>query len=108
MDQQITYSRRERLWLWVVAAFGFIVINGAFAYGLVSRPQALAEAMANPIALAFMIEAVVLVGVFAYLLRRWRVNRLGWGWFVVLSLLGSIAFALPFVLLWRRDGEGAR
>jgi len=57
--------------------------------------------MANPIAAAFMAEALVLVGVFAYLLCKWRVSRLSWGWFVFLSLLGSMAFALPIALLWR-------
>jgi hypothetical protein len=38
--------------------------------------------MANPIAAAFIIEALVLT--------------------VALSLIGSLAFALPVALLWRR------
>lgn len=69
------YTNTERFWLAALGVFGFIV------------------------------EALVLVGVFAYLFKRWGVSRLGWGWFVFLSLLGSIAFAIPVVLLYRRQDE---
>lgn len=95
----VAYSARERFWLWVLAIFGVVGLNGAFLYGLVFQPNALRAAWANPVAAAFMIEAFVLVGVLAYLLRRWRLARLHWGWFVVLSLIGGIAFALPIALL---------
>jgi hypothetical protein len=90
-----------------LAAFGFAAVNGAFLYGLLFQPGAFADAMTNPTAAAFMVEALVLVGVFAYLLSKWRVNRLAWGWFVLLSLLGSMAFALPIVLLWPRGRPGS-
>jgi len=103
MDAGYRYSSRERFWLWLVAIFGFAVVNGAFLYGLVYQPMAMTEAMQNPIALAFMIEALLLMIVFAYLLPKWRVAHLSWLWFIVLSLLGSMAFALPIVLLWRRN-----
>lgn len=94
------YTPRERFWLWTVAVVGAVGLNGAFVYGVFFQPGALAEAMANPVSLAFMAEAWVLVGLLAYLLTRWGVGRLGWGWFVLLSFLGGIAFALPVVLLW--------
>lgn len=102
MEREIEYSPRERFWLWTLAVFGIVVVNGAFLHGLLFQSGTLADAMTNPIAVAFMAEALVLVGVFAYLLSKWSVNRLAWGWFVLLSLLGSMAFALPIVLLWRR------
>ena len=102
---EIEYQRSERLVLWSLAVIGFVVVNGAFLYGIF-RPGALQEAMANPVALAFMIEAALLMGALAYLLTRWRVNRLSWVWFVLLSLLGSMAFALPIVLLWPRKAGG--
>lgn len=38
--------------------------------------------------------------VLAYLFRRWGVSRIPWPWFVLLSLVGSLLFALPAVLLW--------
>ncbi len=100
MREQVQYSPRERFWLWTLAIFGFISVNGAFAYGLF-QPGALAEALTNPLALAFILEAMVLVGVIAYLLSKWGVSRMSWQWFVILALLGSIAFALPVVLLWK-------
>ncbi len=106
MRNAICYTHSERFWLAALGAFGFIAVNGAFAYGLLFQPDALTDALTNPLAAAFIIEALVLVGVFAYLFERWGVSRLGWGWFVLLSLLGSMAFAIPVVLLFpRRDGS---
>ena len=48
------------------------------------------------------LEAMLLVGVFAYLLSKWRVARLPWWWFVLFSLFGSMVIALPIVLIWPR------
>ena len=100
MTRRIEYRCWERVALWCVAVFGFCVVNGAFVYGMCYQPQALEQALTNPISAAFILEALVLMGVFAYLLTRWGVSSLHWGWFVVLSLLGSMAFAVPVVLLW--------
>lgn len=111
MVREVSYSPRERFWLWTLALIGVIGLNGAFVYGLVARPDALGSAITNPVAAAFIVEALVLMGVLAYLLGKWGVSQVHWGWFVVLSLLGGMAFALPVALLWTRpDGspEGAR
>ncbi len=105
MRHAICYTHTERFWLAALGVFGFIAVNGAFVYGLLFQPDALTAVLTNPLAAAFMVEALVLVGVFAYLFKRWEVSRLGWGWFVFLSLLGSIAFAIPIVLLYRRQDE---
>ena len=108
MGNGVKYSSRERFWLWTLAVFGFVVVNGAFVCGLLFQPGAFSEAMTNPIAAAFIVEAMLLVGVFAYLLSKWRVTRLPWWWFVLFSLFGSMVFALPIVLLWpRRRRESA-
>jgi hypothetical protein len=105
MRYPIDYTRAERFWLIVLGVFGFLVVYGAFAYGMLFEPDALEMALSNPVAAAFIVEALILVGVLAYLFERWGVSRLGWGWFVVLSLLGSMAFAIPVVLLFpRRTG----
>jgi hypothetical protein len=106
MRHPIEYTRTERFWLAVLGAFGFLVVNGAFAYGLLCKPDAVVSALTNPVAAAFIVEALVLVGVFAYLFERWGVSRLNWGWFVVLSLVGSMAFAVPVVLLFHRRAGG--
>jgi hypothetical protein len=105
MRHPIEYSKRERFWLAALGVLGFLGLNGAFAYGLLFRPELMAEALSNPLALAFMVEALVLVGVLAYLFDRWGVSRLGWGWFVVLSLIGTMAFAIPIVLLFPRSSD---
>lgn len=99
------YSAPERLVLWCVALCGFSVLNVAFVYGLLFEQDALTGALTNPLALAFIVEALLMMCVLAWLLGRWRVARLHWGWFIVLSLLGSMAFALPVVLLWRHRDE---
>lgn len=77
MRYAIGYSPTERFWLAVLGAFGFLVANGAFAYGLLFKPDALTAALTNPQAAAFIVEAMVMVGVFAYLFERWGVSRLG-------------------------------
>lgn len=100
MPRTSEYTPRERFWLWTLAVVGLLAVNGAFIYGLFFVPGAYAEAMGNPISLAFMVEAFLLLVALAYLLGRWGVARLGWGWLVALSLLGGLAFALPVVLLW--------
>ena len=96
------YCAQERFWLWALALVGAAGINTAFLYGLVIRPELLDQAMSNPVSLAFIIESLLLMCVFAYLLGKWGVSRLHWGWFVGLSLVGSMALALPVVLLWRK------
>jgi hypothetical protein len=103
----IEYRPSERLLLWSLGVVGLVLINGAFLYGL-SRPGVLQQALGNPVALAFMVETTLLMGALAYLLSRWRVSRLSWPWFVLLSLLGSMAFALPIVLLWPRGAGTSR
>jgi hypothetical protein len=102
MTAVISYSRSERFWLGLLALISLIGLNGAFFYGLLFQPEALQGALRNPIALAFIIEAMLLLVVLAWLLPRWGVSRLSSLWFVILSLLGGIAFALPVVVLWRR------
>ncbi len=90
MKIDIQYSSQERFWLWTMALFGLIVINGVFLYALFFKPDLLFEAMTNPVSAAFMVETFLLLGAFAYLLSKWKVNRLSWRWFVVLSLLGGV------------------
>ena len=107
MLHEVSYTPGERFWLWTLAFIGAIGLNGAFIYGLVARPDALGSALTNPIAVAFILEALVLMGVLAYLLGKWGVSRVHWRWFVVLSLLGGLAFALPVALLWARQGRSS-
>jgi hypothetical protein len=89
VEHPIVYTARERGALWLLAILGGVGLNGAFVYGMLARPGALEAALVNPIALA-------------YLLPRWGVTTRSRLAFVVLSLLGGVAFALPVALLWKR------
>lgn len=102
---RIEYGFGERLGLWALAVLGMVVVNGLFLLGAF-RPGTVEGALTNPIGLAFVIEAFLLLGALTYLLPRWGVSRLGRGWIVVLALLGGIAFALPMAILWRRGSAG--
>ena len=101
----IDYTRGERLWLLALAAFGLLGVDGVFLWTLFARPEVMREAMANPITIAYTVEALALVAALAWLFGKWGVSRLGWGWFVVLALLGSLAFAIPAVLLFPRKEQ---
>lgn len=101
------YTARERFWLWTLAVVGLVVVNGAFLYGTFVRPESIREAMTNPVGAAFAFEAFLMLCALTYLLPRWGVARLGRLWFVVLSLLGSMAFALPVILLWHRRSSAS-
>jgi hypothetical protein len=84
------------------------VLNSVFVYGALVRPDSPVEAFTNPIALVSIVESFLLLGLFAYLLRKWDVLRLRWGWFIALALAGSMLFALPVALLWRRRQESGK
>jgi hypothetical protein len=75
-------------------------LNVAFLYGAM-QPGVLHSAMTNPVALAFILEAFLLLAVLAWLLVKWKVIRVSALTFVILALIGGIAFALPVALLWR-------
>ncbi len=101
----VEYSPREQTVLMSLGGFGLVALNSLFVWGVFARPDALADAFTNPISLVFIAESFLLLGAFAYLMRKWGVLRLSWGWFIGLALLGSMLFALPVVLLWRRRVE---
>ena len=96
----VEYTSTERLGLTLIAVVGFAGLNGVFVWAMLTDPEMAMTALRNPVAAAFIIEAFILVGVLAYLLGRWKVSNVHWGWFVLLSIVGGIAFSLPVVLLW--------
>ncbi len=101
------FTARERYVFISLALVTGLGLNGVFLYGAM-HPDIVLEALGNPIAVAFVLEALLLVGFLSYLLERWRMARLGWPWLVGLSLLGGLVFALPVVLLWTGKGGEPR
>jgi hypothetical protein len=95
-----SYAPHERAWLWAVALVCAAGLNGIFLYGSFARPDWVSSALANPVALAFIIEALLLTGLLAWLLEKWGVSGVAWYWFVVLALGGGLAFAVPVAILW--------
>lgn len=102
MERDVEYSPRERFCLWLFALFTLFVINGAFLYGTFLHPTALRDTLSNPIALAFIAEAMLLVVALAYLLPKWGVTRISRAWFVALAIVGGLGFAIPVALLGAR------
>lgn len=99
------YSKKEQQLLVTLGFLGFFVFNAVFLYGLLFDRQMVWEALYNPVALIFILEAITLMFFFAYLFKKWGVSNISPLWFVILSLLGSMAFALPIALLWRKKGS---
>lgn len=90
----------------LVAAVGFFGLNGVFLFYALARPEVMIDALANPISVVFMLEAFLLMGFLAWLIARTGIRTPSWRLFVVLSLVGSLAFSVPaFVLLLRRKQQ---
>lgn len=102
------FNSREKFWLRLIAAVGLVGLNGVFLYYALFRSEVYAEALRNPVSLVFMIEALAVTGLFAYLFAKWGVGRLHWAWFLVLSLVGGLLFAVPAFLLIRNGGESVK
>ena len=99
-------TRNQKIILWFASAIGFFGINGLFLYLVVLHPELIKEAQRNLYAMAFMLEAFVLLPVLCFLISTAKLKSPGWKIFLVLSVLGSLAFSVPFsVLLWSRNAE---
>jgi len=96
--RNVEYSRAERTALGGLAVAGVFGVNGAFLFGVI-HPEIVRAALGNPISLAFMTGALLLVIALAYLLTKWGVTRLPWTWLVLLLPLGSLAFPSPVAML---------
>lgn len=96
----------QKIVLWCAAGIGLFGINGLFVYSLLVHPEQVKEAQANLYAVSFILEAFLLLPLFCFLIAIAKLRSPGWKTFLVLSLLGSLAFSIPFsVLLWSRNAE---
>lgn len=84
------------MWLLLVALFGLLVPNGLFIYWLFTEYQGLGPVLENRLAVAFMLEAFLLLVLLSVYFARKPMGRVGWGWFVFLSIVGGLGFGLPF------------
>ena len=85
--------------LYVLASIGFFGLNGVFLFYALLHPEVMMAALANPVSLVFVLEAFLLMGVLAWLIGVGRFGGPGWRLFVVLSIVGSLAFSIPAFLI---------
>lgn len=100
---ELHFTPAQRTILLVLGIAGVLGPNGVFLWVAATQPAALMEALRQPIAAVFVAEAFFLVFFFACLIHRSGM-RPGGGAFVVMSLLGSLAFSVPF-WLWLASRE---
>lgn len=91
-------TRTELRILLVLAFFGALIPNGVFLYYFFSSPETTKIALTNPISLVFIIEAFILMFLFAWLLRKMNSKMPSGRIFVVMSLLGTMVFSIPVAL----------
>ena len=96
------------MWLLVVSAMGFVFGNGLFTYWLLYEFSGWGEVWSNHLALAFIIDAFLTLFVLAVRFARQPIGRIGWPWFVGLSIVGGLCFGLPFYLWLNDRGVGPR
>src|SRR5262249_5521140 len=101
-----SFTRTQEKFLIALALGGLVVPNGLFVYYSLFAPPVLRAAFANPVVLVFMLEAFLLMILFAWLIHRGGVRCPGWLAFTVMSLAGSMAFSVPlFVYLANRKAR---
>jgi len=82
--------------LLLVALFGLLVPNGFFVYWLLFEYQGLGAVLHDRLALGFILDCFLALGILSVYFARHPIGRVRWPWFVVLSLLGGLGFSLPF------------
>lgn len=99
------------MFLLVVALFGLVVPNGLFVYWLTREYHGARQLLSDHLAIAFLLDAFLALGLLAYAFAVRPIGRVRWYWFVLLSLVGGLGFGLP--LYWwlnarseRAAGEG--
>lgn len=91
-------KKTEYTFLTLLAFFGATIPNGIFIYYFFTSPETTKAALTNPISLVFIIEAFVLMFLFAWLLAKMSLGRLSGKIFILMSLLGSMVFSVPVAL----------
>ncbi len=87
----------------IAAIIAFVGPNGLYLHALFTNPTSNLEALNNPVALAFMIEAVILLILFIYYVFERTKSIKQVFLYLVLSFIGSLAFSLPlFIYLQHR------
>jgi hypothetical protein len=84
--------------LLIIALFGLIIPNGIFLYWLLYEFNGLGNVVQNKLAIAFIIDCFLVMGLLAYYFAKNPIGKVKWYWFVGLSILGGLGFSIP--LYW--------
>lgn len=98
-------SPKSRILILLFAIITLIGPNGLFLYYAITSPETLQEANANPIALAFMIEAFMLLGLFLVYIWRTTKSVMQVLLYLGLSFIGSLAFSFGIYLFKHSKSE---
>lgn len=104
------YSRIElsSVARWTLLLFAIIAAigpNGLYLYFTMTQPGLNQAAVQNPVAQAFMIEAMMLLGIFLWYVYRQTRSWLQVLLYLVLSFVGSLAFSFPLFLYRNSRGK---
>lgn len=89
-----------------IASFGLLVPNSLFIYWLLHEGS-WQELLANKLALAFMIDALLVLIAMSYYFAQRPIGPVKWTWFVALSFMGGLGFSVP-VYWWLNQRRAAR
>lgn len=92
---------KSRGLLLAAAIFGLLVPNNLFLYAWLHAPAG-GGVMQNPVAAAFMLDAFLSLGLLACFFSVRPIGPVKWYWFVLLSLVGGLAFGIPWYW-WLND-----
>jgi 4-amino-4-deoxy-L-arabinose transferase-like glycosyltransferase len=87
---------------------GFVVPNGIFVYFLLFEFSVVAAAHANPVSAAFIGEAILLMLLCTWFVSRQECSPQSWWVFLLLTLVGSLAFSVPLYLFLYSRSERRR
>lgn len=94
---------------WVLLIIALVALcgpNALYVYSVINDPSLNTAALRNPVALAFMIEAMMLLALFLWFVyaRTRSVSQVCM--YLMLSFIGSLAFSFPlFLYFQKRDGQ---
>ena len=103
----VPLSSRSRFLILLFAIVTFVGPNGMFLYYAFSRPELMQQANANPIALAFMIEAMMMLGLFLVFIWRKSKSVAKVLLYLFLSFIGSLAFSVA-IYIYRQNQPVSR
>jgi hypothetical protein len=101
------FSQIERIFLLGLGLLGLLGPNGVFLYFAFFRGSEFLATMRDPVAIAFMADAFLVMGILAYYFAKISTGKKGLI-FIVLSLIGGLGFSVPAFLLTNGSNQPNR